>query len=375
LGSILIFSASTGGGHNQVAAVLQKEFVRQGHTVETHDFLREGNRFLELVIVDGYNRLAVASSQLFGVLYKSSDKKVIYQRLHRLLNRFLRERIREIVNANAPDLIVVTHPLIVNIIGDLKARGQINPSIMSVVTDFDVHQSYVNPYIDAYIVAGEQAALTLTQRGISREKIYPYGIPVRHDFWESANETNHQKYFSILLMGGAMGAKPMARTLKALLEVPLPLRIVVVCSNNQSLKNKLEETYRQAPVDKEIVIYGFTSEISRLMDEADVIFTKPGGITTSESIAKGIPMVIPFFIPGPESQNTRILVERGVAVQVHGAREIQALVTELIEKPEILRKLADNMKRLSSSYSMENTMQLAQQLINDYQKKSRECYV
>lgn len=375
MGSILIFSASTGGGHNQVAAVLQKEFALRGHTVETHDFLRESNRFIELVIVDGYNRLAVGSSKLFGVLYKTSDKKAVYQRLHHLLNRFLSQCIREIVQANSPDLIVVTHPLIVNIMGDLKARGQIDPPIMSVVTDFDVHQSYVNRYIDAYIVAGEYAARTLTRRGISREKIYTNGIPVRQDFWQGTNETNDQKNFSILLMGGAMGAKPMGRTLKALLEVPFPLRIVVVCSNNQILKKKLEEMYRQAPVGKEVIIYGFTPEISRLMDEADVIFTKPGGITTSESIAKGIPMVIPFFIPGPEQQNTRILVERGMAVQVNGAREIQALVTELIEKPEILRQLTDNMKRLSSSYSLENTMLLAQQLIDDYQVKSRECYV
>ncbi|MGE5380606.1 MAG: MGDG synthase family glycosyltransferase [Methylocystaceae bacterium] len=366
--SVLIFSASTGGGHNQVAAVLKKEFVLHGYNVEIHDFLKESNRFLNLVIADGYNHLAASTFPLFGVLYKTSDKKIIYQRLHRILSLFLSDQILEIIRSSEPDLIVVTHPMIVNVLGDLKARGYINIPIMSVVTDFNAHQSYVNNYIDAYITASERAAQTLNQRGIPRYKIYTHGIPVDSDFRENTWVNKDLKPLSILLMGGSMGAKPIDKTLRALLEVPHPLRIMVVCANNQHLKTRLEEMYLPAPSNKDLAIYGFVPDIAGLMDEADVIFTKPGGITTSEAIAKGVPMIIPFYIPGPEQQNTQILVECGVAIQVSGARDIQELVTKFIQNPEVLSQLADNMKRLSSMYSLENTMELAEQLIDNFTK-------
>lgn len=361
---VIIFSASTGGGHNQVASVLEKEFRLCGFQAQTLDFLKESSKLLNLVIASAYNQLAQKSANIYGLLYRLSNNEKFDRQLKIMLTKLLTNKIEDIIRLNNPDLIVSTHPIIVNILGSLKASGRMELPVISVITDFDAHHIYFNKFIDAYITPSMYTRNMLINGGISYNRVYPYGIPIKREFWINSKYEDCNRRFTILLMGGSMGHNYIIKSLSSLRDNPNPLKITVVCGNNYHLKKRIQSKFRILPAGKELVIYGYTSKIPELMDQSDVIITKPGGVTISEAIVKNVPIIIPYAIPGQEDENTRILVDNGLAVKADNMKELNELVTTFIKKPFILNELSQNMACISKAYSLDNILRLAENLIS-----------
>lgn len=361
---VIIFSASTGGGHNQVASVLEKEFQLCGFQAQTIDFLKESSKILDLFVASTYNQLALRSANVYGLFYHISNYEKVDRRLKIMLSKLLMNKINYIIRSNNPDLIVSTHPIIVNILGSLKASGEIELPVISIITDFDAHHIYFNKFIDAYITPSIYTRNMLVNGGIPNKRIYSYGIPIRREFWTSSKYKNYNEKFTILLMGGSMGHNYIIKSLSSLRDNPNPLKIIVVCGNNYHLKKRIQSKFSILPADKELVIYGYTSEIPGLMDQADVIITKPGGVTVSEAIVKNIPIIIPYSIPGQEAENTRILVDNNLAVKADDMKRLNELINSFIKKPYILNELSQNMASISEAYSLDNILRLAENLLS-----------
>ena len=364
MNKILILTTSTGQGHNQAASSVAESFENAGYKVIKHDFLAKNSRFLNEAIVIGYEVLASKFPKIYGSFYNLTDKKIT-NTLLKIPFLLTKRKVLKLINKINPDVIVATHSLSVNIISDLKKHGLTTPYI-SIVTDFKAHYTYVSPYVDAYITGSTYTKKSLMDRNVDSNKIYPVGIPINKRFYTeitSANDLKDGKYFNLLLMSGSLGLNTIELVLKELLKNPNNLRITVVCGRNDHLKNTLMNYCNSNKfINKKLHILGFTKDISYLMDYCDIIISKPGGLTVTESIVKNIPLVIPFAIPGQESENIDFLTSEGYALYVKDLTKINDTINDIIENPNKLSKMRLQLNHLSSTYSLTKIVEVAQKL-------------
>ncbi|MCM1566449.1 MAG: glycosyltransferase [Candidatus Dehalobacter alkaniphilus] len=360
---VMIFSASTGHGHNQAADCLKKELEASGYSVRIVEPLKkEESWIMEALIDDGYHILATRLPKMYGKLYKITYNEFLNKNVKRILNRAMDSVIEQLIQEYKPDLLITTHPLHVGVVSYLKASGRLNLPFISLVTDYMAHQFYVNSFVDAYIVGSPYTKDTLTEKGVPENKIHIFGIPVREEFRQPRLVRNND-VFTLLIMGGSMGIPYIRKCLKTLMENRHHLRILVVCGSNRKLWTDLAKKYAGTFNDKDVVIYGFTSNIYDLMDQSDVIITKPGGLTASEAINKNIPIIIPFFIPGQEEENTEILVKAGVAVRTSRISELNPLIDSFCLNPGLLEEMRENASDLARQLSPGSIVGLADQLL------------
>ena len=163
-------------------------------------------------------------------------------------------------------------------------------------------------------------------------------------------------------MSGSMGLKNISYVLKELLNNSNKLRITVVCGKNDKLKDSLLKEYNHSIKNKKLHILGFSRDIDCLMEYSDLIISKPGGLTVTEAINKHLPMLIPFAIPGQETQNVEFLTSNGYAINIDNLLEINLIIDNLISNPKELEKMKFNLSKLSSLYSKENIVSLANSL-------------
>ena len=357
MNKVLILTTSTGQGHNQAASSVAESFENAGYKVIKHDFLANNSKFLNDAIVIGYEVLASKFPKTYGALYHFTDKNIT-NNLLKVPFLFTKRKVLKLINKINPDIIVATHSLSVNIISDLKKHGLTVPYI-SIVTDFKAHYTYVSPYVDAYITGSAYTKQSLIDRMISPNKIYPVGIPINKRFYTeitNANDLKDGEYFNLLLMSGSLGLNTIEIVLKELLKNPNKLRITVVCGKNNHLKDTLINYCNSNKfMDKKL-------DISYLMDYCDVIISKPGGLTVTESIVKNIPLIMPFAIPGQESENIDFLTNEGYAICVKDLTEINATINNLIENPSELLEMKLKLRNLSKTYSLTKIVEVAEKL-------------
>ena len=364
---VLILTASTGEGHNAAARSLEQKFREAGYETKTMDLFKETSHTMNLVVEDGYKVLANRLPSLYGFIYRAFNRKSINRRFLRYSMFMIRRKLHEDVKTLNPSIIVGTHPFAVGIISDLKARGKVKAKFFSVVTDFKAHYAYLSPEVDAYITGSEYTKASLVEMGVPPEKIHPYGIPVTEEFQtyqpRSPEFLKLIQEFKVLVMGGSMGSKDIARVVQSLTESEANYQLLVICGRNEALKTMLESSYSEAIDAGRLVVYGFTREVSKLMDLCDVIVTKPGGLTTTEALSKRLPMIVPFAIPGQEFENTEFLIETGAAIYVERIEQIGVELERLRKDKTLYLSMIESMDNISRHYSTEKIVNLADQLL------------
>lgn len=223
-----------------------------------------------------------------------------------------------------PDIAICTHFLPSGIISSLKAEGKLKVLNTVVVTDFDVHAMWLASHVEQYFVAMEETCVHLRALGVPPSLITVSGIPIDPVFAEVKDQrAMRQKHglapnrFTILVSAGGFGVGPVGNLIQALSELSHPAQVIVVCGRNDALK--VELTARVQTFDKasavSFMLLGFTTGMDELMTAADLYVGKPGGLTTSEALAKRLPMVVINPIPGQEERNSDHLLEQGVAIR------------------------------------------------------------
>ncbi|SHE81066.1 MGDG synthase family glycosyltransferase [Clostridium fallax] len=362
---VLLLTTSTGQGHNQAANSLSEIFTKENFKVIKYDFLYNTSPFWNSLIVKGYEFSAAKIPKLFGIFYKITDNKFTNKSLK--FNFWgIEKKLLDYINKEKPDLIIATHPLSINIIGRLKEKGLINIPFISIVTDFVAHGTYLCDYVDAYVAGSSITKESLCNRGIPENKVFIFGIPIKSEFYKKSDDLKLPKddYFNILLMSGSMGIAKISYVLKELLKNRHNLRITVICGRNQQLKENLLKLYSK-PIDgKKIHIIGYTNDVCTIMDNSDILISKPGGLTSTEAITKNIPLIIPFVIPGQESQNTEFLTNAGLAIYIDNLKTLNENVNNLIENPDLMSNMKLNLTNLSKQYSLQKIVDLSNELIN-----------
>lgn len=367
---VLILTISTGQGHNQAAASVAVSFEDRGYEIVKHDFLQNNSKFLNDIIVKGYELMASKFPKTYGAFYKLTDTKIINSLIN-LPFYFSRRKVAKLIDKINPDVIVATHALSTRIVSQLKKNGLKIPYIL-IVTDFKAHYTYISEYVDAYITGSEYTKQSLISRNINPHKIYPLGIPINKKFYTevtNASELKDKAYFNLLLMSGSLGLSQISSVLKELLKNPNKLRITVVCGKNIKLKNSLNQYCTDNIFqNKKLHVLGFTKDISYLMDYCDVIISKPGGLTVTESIVKNIPLIIPFAIPGQENENSEFLTGEGYSILLDDLSKINDTVNYLINNPHYLLNIKSKLNSLASTYSLEKIVDIAEYLIDESKK-------
>lgn len=375
--NILIFSASTGGGHKRAAAAL-KEKIRSlspETNVVTLDALKEIGRFYDKTVCGGYHFMATKAPKLFGKCYRLTDRKTMMYRTVMKSNTVMRRKLIKILDEYKPDVVIICHPFVTTMISKLKAEGKTDVKAISVITDYQAHRTYIAPNIDAYVVAEPQTAKKLQMEyGMNADKIYPLGIPVFDRFSDIGKKEGICKREgldpvlpTVLLMAGSFGVSAVADFYKQLALSGTKLQLIVITGNNKKLYSHLEKQIEELESPNPTKLLFFVDNVEDYMHVSDIIVTKPGGLTVTESLASGLPMAFYSAFPGQEEDNAEFLTTQGAAIQLsenNGANQI----VELLETPERLEEMKRNCQRLAIPNSVKNIFTLAKYLCGEKQE-------
>jgi len=353
LGRVLVLSASAGAGHLRAAEAIEKAIRLRGVASEVQhlDVLKYTNKVFRHLYSKAYIDLVNNAPEVLGWLYdhlddpgKNDPIRLAFDRLN--ANPFIRY-----LHRYQPDVAVCTHFLPSGIISSLKGEGKVKVLNAVVVTDFDVHAMWLCRHVEQYFVALEETKVHLKALGVPESLVTISGIPIDPVFAEpkdrQAMRHKHgldQDRFTILVSAGGFGVGRVGHLIEALARLSHPARVVAVCGRNEALRAELVETIKHLAKRSAVAftLLGFTTEMDELMTAADLFVGKPGGLTTSETLAKGLPIVVINPIPGQEERNSDHLLEEGAAIRCNNLPALAYKIDALIETPEKLAKLAEN---------------------------------
>jgi len=320
--------------------------VRPTWQVEVLDYFEEfvGSRFNRWV-AKGYFRSLQVAPVLYGLFYQATHSIGDRPRLQARMNSVGRKRLRDYLLARRPDLVLCTYPTPAAVLSSLKVEGAVGTALVTILTDYAVHSQWTHPGVDLYLVAGEPVRDALLDRGTPAERVVTTGIPVRPSFAQA--HPSRPSNGPVLVMFGALGqVRGSLRLCRALSKVTD--RTVVVCGRDEALLRRL----RALPAaEGRLDARGFVEDVDALMAESRLLVTKPGGVTVSEALAMGLPMVLYRTIPGHERENEKLLVEVEAAVSPGSTAGVCREVTRLLGDECALGAMSQAAKALGRPHS------------------------
>ncbi|MEO8061818.1 MAG: glycosyltransferase [Pseudomonadota bacterium] len=327
---LLILSVSAGAGHVRAADAIAAAAKAEAPKVEAlHvDLLSLVPREFKKLYGEQYIKLVEKLPQLWSYLYSKTDRPTrdsLVGKLKRAAEKINTRKLNAQIEKFAPDAILCTHFLPAELLSRQKGKGKKLPPLWVQVTDFDVHALWVHEHVDHYCVASDEVAFRLADRGVQRGKIHVTGIPVMPQFAQPLERATCARElglaadkFTVLMMAGGAGVGSLDDLAGRLLNLPHELQLVALAGRNADLLKRLQTLAKKHP--GKLFPLGFTTTVERVMTAADLVVTKPGGLSVSECLAKGKPMLLVSPIPGQEERNADYLLEAGAAIKaVDGA--------------------------------------------------------
>lgn len=373
---ILVAYASAGAGHKKAAEAIYNAFLRLGEveSVFIIDSLDYTNRIFKWSYPRVYLFLVNYLPHLWGFFYYALDNRKIYfliSKFRRLLNRLNSKRFIKFLIKENPKLIISTHFFASEIISDLKNRGLISSRVISVITDFRVHSFWTVKSMDIYTVASAEAKADLMRWGIDEGKAKALGIPIDPIFYSKLDKNylrekmnlNKDK-FTILIVSGGFGIGPIRKLVKTIIGPKIKfkdyIQLIVVCGRNNRLYKYIENIRANSILTMKV--FGFVDNMDELMEVSDLLIGKPGGLTISEALAKGLPIIIISPIPGQEERNAEVLVKYGVGIRARRINEVNQILLRLLKHPQELDKMKENIKQMSRPKAAEEIVRCAMNL-------------
>jgi processive 1,2-diacylglycerol beta-glucosyltransferase len=357
---ILIIHATAGNGHKRAAEAIAAAYKAMGgHEVEVIDSLDWAPAKFKTFYQQSFEKSVKHAPWFFGAMFHGSSEAArfrAFRTIRRIFNRAVAHDLCDEVNRRDPDVVINTHFLSLDALARRKRRGRLEAAIGCVVTDYVAHGYWVEPDTDRYWVPTVEVARGVHQRGISRGRICVTGIPVDPVFAQPADREAARKALGIdarrrmvLLLGGGLGMGPVAEIAAALASrKDVPVALEVVCGKNAQLKADVEAVVKGAAAP--VRVHGFVNTIPQLMAAADLVVTKPGGLTTSECLAIGRPMLLFEAMPGQEKGNADYFVGAGAGRLIEPATAGDT-IGELLGDPAKLEALAARARELSKPHA------------------------
>lgn len=365
---ILFLAANTGGGHVKAAEAIM-EYMEEnvpGCETELIDALKYINAGIDRLITGTYLQTIRKAPWIYRRLYYLSEKNKSAAAFAKAMGGLLSSGLAGLFTERSPDAVICTHSIPLHMVSKLKRAGIINIPVIAVVTDFTSHSFWYFKETDAFIVAHEDVGSEMAAMGIDKNRIHALGIPVSQRFTggngANGSRTYGHRRYTVFLMGGSLGLCSMQETFSELLKIGRDISIITVTGHNTELKRRLVQI--AAASGKDARIFGYTNNISELMDKADLIITKPGGVTIAEALVKRLPIFFMDAIPGHEERNARFLLESGAACWLPSGDSLPEALEQIMDNPKMLQSMSESAAKLARPNACEEITRLVTDLIS-----------
>jgi len=353
---IAVFSVSAGAGHVRAAQAIKAaaEKYFPGTDVVHIDMMDLVPKLFKKIYAESYIKVVEEHPALWGYLYDKADQEKAdspANRLRIMIERLNTVKLNKVLEELNPDHVICTHFLPAQMLSRKIRKGQFNKPVWVQVTDFDVHALWLHDHMTGYFAANEEVAWRIVARGIPGISVHVTGIPIMPVFGEvrmrnecAAEFGLNPKKKTFLMMSGGAGIGGIGALAEGLMELGGDFQLVALAGKNARLLSELQDVSARYP--GRLYPMGFTNVVERLMSASDLAITKPGGLTTSECLAVGLPMLVVSPIPGQEERNSDFLLENGAAMKACDPAALSYRVRMLLENPARLDALRTNARRL-----------------------------
>lgn len=364
---ILVLSVPAGAGHTRVAEAIRSCAAEEyPHAKVIHlDAMAFATPRLRKVYTDLYLWLIRRAPGLWSHVYRFTNQVRAdgwINRLRRWIEARDSRRLVAEVAALAPDVVVCTHFQPAEILSRQIAAGALGCPVWVQVTDFDLHRMWVHPHIAGYFAANDEVAFRMREQGIAPQAIHVAGIPTMPAFSLRAERAECARALGLdpslttfLLMGGGAGLGGLSRVAQQLLLIPCNFQLIVLAGKNLAELAALQRLAERYP--GRLAAQGYSDRVDRLMGCADLVITKPGGSTTAECLAMGLPMIVNAPIPGQEEHNANFLLEQGAALKAIDLPTLEYRIRYLLAHPARLAQMAGRARALGRPHAARQVLE------------------
>lgn len=316
--NVLVLTADAGFGHrsaaNAIAEALQDRYGSECRVTIVNPLEDQRTPALLRRAQSDYDRLVREAPDWYRFTYRASDKALPVSIVEQALIAMLGRSILRILQTQQPDVIVITYPLYQAPVAAVFAIRRTYVPLLTVVTDLaTVHGLWFNDEVDYCLVPTRLVQEKALQSGIPKGAVKVTGLPVHPAFARPVDrvalraELGWSNDRVVALFAGSKRVSRMAPVADALNHSGLPLELALVAGGNEELHECWISTHWHQPAH----VYGYVNEMHKLIQAADFIVCKAGGLIVSESLAAGLPLLLIEAIAGQETGNAKLVVQGG----------------------------------------------------------------
>lgn len=361
---ILIFYASYGGGHLSAANSIKQYIDDNFSDCETKlvDCMLYVNKPINRITTTAYKEMVKKFPWAWGEVYSHSQKGPIAH-ISSTANNLLAKKLLKLLKEYKPDIVISTHPFGSQMVSYLKRKALIECSLSTIITDFAPHEQWLvgKEQVDYFFVSHEKMREKIINSNIPENKVFSTGIPLSNKFLMHYNKLSVMKSFDlnpdkqvILFFGGGefgLGREQTIKIFKSFIQHINNNQIVAIAGKNEKLKEAFSSIVHNLQVEDVVKVLPYTNQVPELMSISDLVVTKPGGLTTTESLVSGLPIIAINPIPGQEEENAKFLENAGVAIWLKKHNNYDEIIKNLLSDRDKLHKMKVNTKLLAKKNS------------------------
>lgn len=361
---ILIFYASYGGGHLSAAKSI-KAYIDEnyeGYQTQMIDCVEYISKALDKITTGAYKEMAKKAPWAWKKVYYKSQEGFI-SKVSTASNKIMAVKMAKLFREYNPDIVISTHPFGSQMTAYLKKKQKTNCKLFTILTDFKSHDQWLigSEHTDCFFVSNDLMRQSLIDSRIPENKVFATGIPISKRFMEKFNKDEIFNEFglqpnkeTILFFGGGafgLGKQKTIDILNSLASSNHDIQVVAIAGKNLKLKKSFEDIVAKYKKENTIKVLPFTDKVPELMHIANLVITKPGGLTTSESLACSLPLIVINPIPGQEEENAEFLEKAGAAVWIKKNSNPDDIFKFIFENESILEKMSKNSANIAKPNS------------------------
>ena len=364
---ILIFYGAYGGGHLAAATSIKNYLNKYYPEADTMlvDCIEYINKYLNKVSCAAYIKMAKQAPWIWKKIYNNSDHGTL-AKISKTSNTLMARKLNKLLQEFNPDLVISTHPFSNQMCTTLKKKKEIDCKIATVLTDMAPHSQWLvdSEYIDYFFVSNKEMKIALSDSGIADFKIFVTGIPLSERFKDSFDKNSIYQELglspdkkTILFFAGGefgIGRKKTSLVFRALIRLFKDYQIIALSGRNKKINSKFNKLVESYNIQNRVKVLEYTKKVPEFMRISYFVVTKPGGLTTSESLVSGLPLVLINPIPGQEEENAEFLVRNGVAILLSKEDSIARTLKNIYRHPEIIKEMKSKIPELAKPDSTKN---------------------
>ena len=364
MNKILIFYGSYGGGHLSAARNI-KDFIENNYSdceVLLVDCIEYINKLLNKVTTKAYTDFSRNARWIWKQIYYGSENGSL-SKISNSINKVMAIKLNKLIQEFKPDLIISTHPFSSQMCAILKKKQKINCHLATVMTDYAPHSQWLvaHEFVDYYFVAHEGMREDLIKRGVDSKKIFATGIPLSNRFLLSYDKEKILSEYNlsidkktILFFAGGefgFGKDKTFNMLKSIIDNFPYLQVIAIAGRNVKIKERFDELVAKTNSENSVKILSYTNQVPELMSVADLVITKPGGLTTTESLASGLPLIVIDPLPGQEEENAKFVEEHGAGIWIRKNDDIKKILLNIFSDTYKLQNMKINARLIAKKNS------------------------